>query len=526
MGLADIVSDALDSKVVRQQIGERVFKSSFEDKQITQDGENNIINWIWNAGSKLVGFLVSQAGNLISFTITGIWSLFVSTVQFIWNFDWNMSDKSIDQQIQQYWNGILGMLGGTLGNLFGYLACGVVPAATIAVFNEPLGAYVMKNVAEEMAEEFLGNVAGLVKYTFMSGVQSLLLIGFKNLRKWIKGNADFFGRIFGDKTQKAIQAWGAEGSKPWSFAIAVNNAVESISNEGIKNFVEEFLEEAWDGCVEAGYVVANSIDSYLAAEKLKKQILPPMGETKYVEIKPDRSIDDQRIILAGPEEVLKPVIVQTLTNYQMMEDKDIGTFVGSPIDELLRSKPRTISLQVQFFSVKTPPWSKRQGESRLVSATYTIPDIDSAKLDWEKIKLYCGGENGYMYGRYRATGMLDNGRQMAIYASTGDEAEDRMRELLKLSKAGLLKKPTISEDRAEDSTGSYLKQPVRIYPAYFTVLNQYQVPGAPGSSIPITGKRYMRRTDRIDLWVDTKPYDFNERILELLKKPGAEQETT
>lgn len=526
MGLADILPSDLDSKSIRSQIGQRIFKSAFEDKQITQEGENNIISWIWNSASKLVGFLVSQAGNLISFTLTGLWSLFVSTVQFIWNFDWNMSDQSIDQQIQNYWNNILGMLGGTLGNLFGYLACGVVPAATIAVFNEPLGAYVMKNVSAELAEEFLSNLAGLVKYSFMSGVQALILVGFKNIRKWIKGNSDFFGRVFGANTQKAIEAWGNAGSKPWSFAIAVNNAVESIPNEGIKNFVEEFLEEAWDGCVEAGYVVANSIDSYIAAEKLKKQILPAMGETKYVEIKPDRSIDDQRIILVGAEEVLKPVIAQTLTNYQMWEDKDIGTFVGSSIDELLRTKPRTISIQIQFFSVKTPPWSKRPGDARLVTASYCIPDVEQAKLDWEKIKLACGGVNGYMYGRYRATGLLDNGRQMAIYANSGDEAEDRLRALLTLSKAELIKKPTISEDRAEDSTGSYLKQPVQVYPAYFTVLNQYQVPGAPGSSIPINGKRYMRRTDRIDLWVETKPYDFDERILELLKKPGAEVQTT
>jgi hypothetical protein len=264
----------------------------------------------------------------------------------------------------------------------------------------------------------------------------------------------------------------------------------------------------------------------MAAEKLKKQQMPALGETKYVEVKPDRSIDDQRIILAGPEEVLKPVIVQTLTNYQLMENKDIGTFVGAPIDEILRAKPRSISLQVQFFSVKTPPWNKRLGQDRLVSATYSIPDINPAKLDWEKIKLACGNANGYMYGRYRATGFLDNGRQMACYGQTADEAEDRMRALLTLSKAELLKKPTITEDRTEDTTGIYLKQPVRIYPAYFTILNQYQIPGAPGSGIPINGKRYIRKNDRIDLWTETKPLDFNERIVELLKKPGAQNETT
>lgn len=522
MGLADIVESALESKTVRNAIGQRTFKNSFEDKEI---GEGNIINWIWNAGSRLVGFLLAEAGKLLSFTLTGLWSLFTSTLQFIWNFNWNMTDTEIDQQIQSRWNALGGMLGGTLGNAIGYLGCGVLPGAIIFSFNEPLGAYVLENVAEEMAEEFLANLSGLMRYTFMSAVQSLILWGFKNVRKFIKSNSNLIGRLFGANSEKLVKAWGNEGSKPWSFAIAVDNAVESIPNEFVRNFVEEFLEEAWDGCVEAGYVVANSVDSYMAAEKLKKQKIPALGLTKYVEIKPDRSIDDQRIILAGPEEALKPVIVQTLTNYQMMESKDIGTFVGAPIDEILRAKPRTISLQIQFFSNQTPPWVKR-GNDRLVCATCSVPDIDPAKLDWEKIKLACGGANGYLYGRYRVTGLLDNGRQMAVYAATAAEAEDRMRALLTLSKAELLKKPTITEDRTEDTTGTYLKQPVKIYPAYFTILNQYQIPGAPGSGIPINGKRYIRKTDRIDLWVETKPIDFEARIVELLKKPGAQTTTT
>lgn len=523
MGLADIVASELDSPQVRQAIGERLFKSAMQDKQEEQqEGGIPLVSWLWNAAVRTVNFLFQNAGKLISFSLTTLWGAFVSTAQFIWNFDWNMSDQSIDQQIQQRWNAILGMLGGTLGNLFGYLACGVVPAATIAVFNEPLGAYVLKNVGEEMAEEFLSNLAGLVKYTFMSGVQSLLLIGFKNLRKWIKSNSALVGRIFGQKAEGAIKAWGEPNSKPWSFAIAMNDAVESIPNEGLKNFVEEFLEEAWDGCVEAGYVVANSIDSYLAAEKLKQQIMPPAGEVKYVEIKPNRKNDEHRIVLAGAEEYLKPVIVQTLTDIQLMEEINIGTFVGAPIDEVLRAKPLTISLRIQFYNVQKPPYYKPKGETRLVKPYCSIPDVDPAKLDWAIIKQCCGGANGYLFGRFCASAFLDNGRQMAIYGASKDEAEDRLNELVKLSKAKFLKKPTITENREEDSSGTYMKQPTRVYPAFFTIMNQYQIPGAPNSGIPINGKRYARKREKIDLWLDEKPYDFEERIAEMLKKPGVE----
>lgn len=518
MGLADIEESALESRVVRSQIGQRAFKLSFEDKQESGD----IISWVWNAGSRLVGFLVAQAGSLFSFSLSALWGLFTSTAQFIWNFDWNMSDQSIDQQINQRWAALGGLLGGTLGNSVGYLGCGVLPGATVFAFNEPLAAYVLENVGEEMSEEFLANLSNLMRYTFMSGVQSLILWHFKNIRKFIKSNPALVNRIFGAKAEAAVKAWGQPNSQPWSFALAVDNAVESIPNAFVRDFVEEFLEEAWDGCVEAGYIVAGSIESFMAAEKLKQLKQPPLGKTKYVEIKPDRSIDDQRIILAGPQEILKPAIVQTLTSYQLMEAKDIGQFVGQPIEDFLRGKPRTLTLRVQFFSVRTPPWSKRLGDDRLVSATACIPDIDPSKLDWERIKLAAGGSNGYMYGRFRVTGILDNGRQMACFGQTPDEAEDRMRALLQLSKAELIKKPTITEDRTEDVTGSYLKQPTRVYPAYFTIENQYQVPGAIGSGIPINGKRYIRKDERVDLWTDNKPYNYEAIILELLKKPGAD----
>lgn len=248
-----------------------------------------------------------------------------SSAQFIWNFNWNITDDEINQQIKAKWDALGSMLGGMVGNFVGYLFCGVLPGATIFAFNEPLGAYVLKNVVEEMSEEFLGNLSAVIKYTFTSGIQSMLMTQYKNVRKLIKGNSKFIGAVFGDKAEQAIKAWGEKGSKPWSFASKMEEAVESIPNTFVKNFVEEFLEEAWEGCVEAGYVVANSVDAFLAGEKLKQQLIPAMGKTRYVEIQPNRSVEEERIILAGPQEALKSEIVSTLTNYQMMREKDLGT---------------------------------------------------------------------------------------------------------------------------------------------------------------------------------------------------------
>lgn len=522
MSLVSIAREALESEQVRRVIGEsgkRIFRSNPE--QPKQDEGGGLLGWIWDFGKQIVG-LISNVFKFVAFTATAIWGLIVGTTQYIWNFDWNMSDDSIDQQILSSWAALSGMFGGLLGNAFGYLACGVLPGAVVFTFNEPLGAYILKNVSEEMAEEFVGNLTNVIRYTLMSSVQSLLLWSFKNIRKWIKTDASLIYEFFGDAAAaELLRAWAEPDSKPWSFASATESAVQSIPNVNLRNFVEEFLEEAWEGCVEAGYVVANSIDTFLAEEKLKRQEVPPLGDQKYVEIQPDRSNERERIILAGPEEALKPVIVQTLSNFQLMENKDIGTFVGSPIDDYLRAKPQSIRLVIQFFNVPSPPWTP-PGDQRLVSATYAIPDVDPVKIDWEKIKIACGHPNGYLWGRWRATGLLNNGRQMQVMGATKDEAEDRLKALLALSKAELLKKPSITEDRGEDETGSFLKQPTRVYPAYFTIMNQYKVPGALGSGVPLSSGNYIRKHDRINLWTETEPEDFSDRILELLRRPGAE----
>ncbi len=521
MGVADISRFTLNSEIVRKGIannGVRIFKAAMQDKQSNGD----IISWLWNL-NRFVGSIIQGAAKVLGLTFTALWGLFVATTQYIWNFNWNITDKEIDNQIQSAWNAIGGILGGTVGNALGYFACGILPSAYIFTLNEALAIYVLENVAEEMAEEIIGNLNILIRYTFMSSVQSLLLWSFKSIRALIKSNTGAVQAIFGSQAAALVKAWGEPNSKPWSFAKAVDDKVESISNTFVRNFVEEFLEEAWEGCVEAGYVVAGSIDNWHAQQKLAAERGLILGQQKYVEIQPDRKNERERIILAGPEQALKPTIVQTLTNYQLMENKDIGTMVGQPVDDYLRARPQSIRLVITFYSVLSPPWKAPQKE-RLVRATYAIPDVKASKCDWETIKLACGGQNGYMWGRFRATGELSNGRQMQVFGATPDEAEDRLKALVALSEAKLVKKPSISEDRSEDSAGKYLKQETRIYPAYFTIMNQYKVAGARGSAIPLSDGMYNRRSDRIDLWSEKEPPFTKELITDLLKKPGAEQE--
>lgn len=523
MDAADIIRQGLQSPQVRQKVGEagtRVLDLSRSEEK--NDG-NGIIQFLWNAVKGLAGWLIQNALKLIQFSATAIWGLFVSTANFVWNFNWNMSDDQLDKTIQAAWVSVSGILGGTIGNAIGYLACGVLPAATVFVFNQPLGAYLLKQVGEEAVEELVSNLGVLCKATLQSTVQTLFIQNFKNARKFIKSQSPLIKRIFGDKTSKIVDAWGAKGSKPWSFASAMEETVESIPNVHLRNAIEELLEEAWEGCVEAGYVIANSLDNWIAQRALAEQLETDKNPQRIVEVIPDRSNKKERIVLAGPEQELKSAVTSTLAAYQLLENRDVGTLVGMPMDDYLRAKPQSIRLIVKFYSIDNPPWYA-SSSAKLVEATYAIPDVRRAKCDWETIKLACGGANGYMWGRFRCTANLSNGRQMQVMGASGAEAEQRLRALAELSEATILGKPSITEDRRENLQGQFLKQPTRVYPAFFTIMNQYRVVGAQGSgATELLNGPHKRKHDRINLWPATKPLGTDERIREMLLRPGADQ---
>ncbi|MCV3216030.1 hypothetical protein OGM63_21380 [Plectonema radiosum NIES-515] len=366
MGLADITFEILESVAVRKALnktGKRIFKTSFEDKQT--DDKGGILGWVWNSAKRLTGFIFQSVGNFLSFSLTSLWGFFTSTLQYLWNFNWNITDKEIDTQIQAKWDALGSMLGGTLGSFVGYLGCGVLPAATIFAFNEPLGAHIMANVSEELVDEFSENLGSLIRYTFVSGTQALILSSFKNARKFIKSNQALAQSLFGGDTSKIIKAWGAEDSKPWSFALKLEETVEAIPNTFVRNFVEEFLEESWEGCVEAGYVVANSIDSYMAAEKFKQQQLPIFGKDKYVEVLPNRENKEEKIILAGSTELLKPIIVQTLASHQLMGNKDIGTvynFTPEKVQNIRSYQPQVEIKFLQLYAEKEKDKEQLKGQ--------------------------------------------------------------------------------------------------------------------------------------------------------------------
>lgn len=271
MGL-QIVLNSLKSRTVRNAItatGIRTINTSGLTQNKDPDG--NILSTLFSAAAKFGGFLVKKlfefAGRLVQFSWTAIWGAIVSSVIFIYNFNWNVTDEELDKQISESWAAVGGALGGTVGNALGWFVGGVLPAGIIFTFNEALGAYLLKEVGEEALDEVLGNIGNVIRLSLATAAKA----GFAYIFKLVRNH------FFPNRNRNA---------KPWSIASAVEEKVESIDNKFWQQFVENFLEEFGEGVIEAGYVVAQGLDTFVASQKIGNQ--GAMGKVRTVEIDVNR----------------------------------------------------------------------------------------------------------------------------------------------------------------------------------------------------------------------------------------------
>lgn len=339
----DFGLEKLTSRKVRDDVGIRILGNM--DKATVGKKPNGVVGFlgsIWDGLMNIGGWLIQDLGDMLSITWSSFWGWIVSTTQFIWNFDWNQTDAQIDKQILDKWASVTFRMGGLLGRSVGWLACGVTPALIIASFNEPMGAYVLSRVTEEATEDLLADLASVLKAAFYAATEHSFMWNYQNARKIIKSNSKLIKKLFGKKAEAAVKAWGTEGSKPWSFAIATDKALDNIFGKDTpqRKFADEFIEEALDACVEAGYVVANSVDTWLAQNALNNDINPSLGRQRYVEITPNRDIPEEKIVIGGREEIIKQTITQTLVDYNQLKGKDLGVVYGVPASEFPERRHR------------------------------------------------------------------------------------------------------------------------------------------------------------------------------------------
>lgn len=225
----------------------------------------------------------------------------------------------------------------------------------------------------------------------------------------------------------------------------------------------------------------------------------------------------EKVILKGNARLLKPVIAQMIAMQQLINNRDIGQIVAQKLERELRANPQTLTIAITWYSVPAPPWVAPDGQ-KLVEVEYNISDVVRAKCDWATIKAVAGGNNGFMWGKHRCNTYLDNKRQQAVYGATPEEAEEVTDRLLTLTTADIWTQNTSEEKKkGRRLTNPRLqKEATRVYPAYFTIINQQKLADADQKGIPSVHGNLYRKDAKIYLWTNEKPADADEKIQDAL----------
>jgi hypothetical protein len=460
---------------------------------VCQRDDDHAFKW-W--ALRFGNFLISGVISLISFSFTKLWSWIVSGVQFIYNFDWNISDTAIDKQIEGLWNSFGGILGGAVGRTIGWIGCGLVPAATVFSFNQSMGVYLLKEVGEQAIDEMLDAASEVINAGFRMSAQASFLWLYKDVRRALKNPNNVFGQglraVLGEKT---VENWGTGES--WTIAKAVEKKIESIPNVFWRNFTEEMLEEGSEACIEAGFAVAGGIDAWLAQQAMQRGLL--LGSDRTVEITPDRSAPDERIILSGPEAVLRPTIVNVLATHQMLGSRDVGVLInGTPVDDVITPGVQERRLTIEFREKIAPPWVMPDGK-RARKRQITTFSIKRG-LTWEEVKL---AAKQYTSGQVLVNAQTTDRHQMQCYASTENEGLQKIQELLKLSTGELLPNGVRASEYV-NPTGARRELPYLVYPSKAVLVWKKRVSDDDGRE-DLAGNRWTEQRIAFDLWPENAP---------------------
>lgn len=297
-----LVLSALKSRQVRSAIGSAGVRR-FAANAVTNvdDAEKGTTNKIFQGfsrfGNSLLKELQQRFGRKAEINFSTLWAKTHQSVQFLLTFNWNITDKQLDEQIKQGVIAIAGQAGTLAGGALGYLLCGAVPGAALLAVNEPLAIHALAELGEEAADEIADNIAGLVNAIAQQAMRYTFATIYKNFRHVLRPAALKIAQQMVDigvLDQESIDKANKNKNEPWSFAEALDDTVERIKDPIKQAYVENFWDELGDACIEAGYVVANAVDSFYAQQRIANDMF--FGKERTVEILLNRDADETLVV--------------------------------------------------------------------------------------------------------------------------------------------------------------------------------------------------------------------------------------
>lgn len=218
-------------------------------------------------GALLAAPLLIKVGVLV--TVAALFFAARTVIPILMNFDWNISDKKIDEKLKGALDNLYEPFGEFLGKSMGYLICGALPNAFTFVFSPMLAYSVLTNLGREAYEELMPQAANIARLASVSYGNAYALQQYKSIRKWIKRP----GTPFHESIKNAIGAenfkrWGEDDNAPFILNKKIDEKIESIKDPKMKALAEGAWEGFREGCGEASVIFAHKLSDQIAATKL------------------------------------------------------------------------------------------------------------------------------------------------------------------------------------------------------------------------------------------------------------------
>jgi hypothetical protein len=410
--------------------------------------------------SRFLGFAFGAVVKFFNLSFDRIWDILVDAYFELKTFDWNATDEELDKLIETNNQRIITAGAAALGNYLGWGAfriatffagkVGLARAkrrAAVDGFKVPvISGRVGLALAEEGQEELMFNFRRFVTTT----ISAQLSNAFINFVLTSRRN-EWFG-------QQSITSPQTNGS----IAAKIDSQIQRLPKFWQRP-VETLIDEFEDGIIEAGYVVAMTIDDYVAANRYSRK---EAGPYRTLEIQPEKG-SDEKIAFKGSQLEIVEAVRTVLPVRQLVADRDVGQILGEPVNETIHTKPQLRTLHVKFYGKQEPPYIKNR--KRLCGeATIQVPDARPG-LDRKKI---LSTVRPYQRGNWFVKCQMDNGREMKGWFQSKSEGIEVLTTLAGLSTADI--EPNTF--RWSEGQGDP-KKAERMYAGYASITSPKRRPG-------------------------------------------------
>lgn len=293
-----LLSSKLKSRKVRKSSFGSSGKRKFKGNSLkAKDKKGNTFTQFFDSTGQFLKSLISDGikaiTSFLSFSLSAIWNGIVTAFTWAWNFDWNISDLTLEQQALGSFATLGSSFGSLAGTSVGWLVCGVLPGTIVAYFSPSLGLLIKQQVGPAALEAIVGEFGSLLQQSANVLSQYAFAYLYKNLRNFVRGtDQEFFDKQLQNGVPiKDIKKSMEERKKPFIISEIVENKISKIKNPFVQNFASSFLDSLGESCVEAGYAVAGAADDYFAKQKLSRN--PLLGAETTIEVTFDENDEPQ-----------------------------------------------------------------------------------------------------------------------------------------------------------------------------------------------------------------------------------------